>query len=409
MARLAGLDAQRANPQEDGSGLWGLYQGLRRRVTGETKGAETSPGASTPPLVPPPASDSVNEFGMDTVCNFRDVLAGKVGKGGRALTPGLIFRSATMDMASVHDTKTILDDLGVRTILDLRRKDESGSSDLHKPFRVVAKPAEINAIIASLPNSYTPDEKPTPPPPLPRTVFKLDLMSKVTRALMWEMKWWEIVVFIVLMLCCLRNVAVKFAVNRTIVKWDDNLAGMSKRMMEKSREEMRQAFLLLSYSSTYPLVFHCSAGKDRTGLVALLLLTLLGVPRATVLWDFQRSELELASVRWFLVEEVEKQGLGKEWAEAPSWVAERVLEYVDGAYGGVEGYLESIGITEEDRARIKANFTVAGVDARELKPPAGRGGDVKRRGSVPEKAAVSGIKVGVAEEVHEGIGLAEQE
>lgn len=39
-----------------------------------------------------------------------------------------------------------------------------------------------------------------------------------------------------------------------------------------------------------PLVFHCSAGKDRTGVAAALLLDLLGVPRATIIDDYELTD-----------------------------------------------------------------------------------------------------------------------
>ncbi|ONG46542.1 hypothetical protein BKE38_25260 [Pseudoroseomonas deserti] len=48
----------------------------------------------------------------------------------------------------------------------------------------------------------------------------------------------------------------------------------------------RALFATMLQPGRLPLLFHCSAGKDRTGFGAALLLTLLGVPRATVMEDY---------------------------------------------------------------------------------------------------------------------------
>src|SRR4030095_5969130 len=51
----------------------------------------------------------------------------------------------------------------------------------------------------------------------------------------------------------------------------------------------RTLFATLSDGSHRPLVFHCTAGKDRTGFASALLLTLLGVPWDTVMDDYLRT------------------------------------------------------------------------------------------------------------------------
>jgi protein-tyrosine phosphatase len=51
----------------------------------------------------------------------------------------------------------------------------------------------------------------------------------------------------------------------------------------------RTLFLSLADQQKLPAVFHCTTGKDRTGWAAAALLTLLGVPKETVVADFMRS------------------------------------------------------------------------------------------------------------------------
>src|SRR5208337_2462131 len=55
------------------------------------------------------------------------------------------------------------------------------------------------------------------------------------------------------------------------------------------REVWRAFFRLLAERNIYPLLFHCSAGRDRTGVGAAMLLELLGVERERILADFLES------------------------------------------------------------------------------------------------------------------------
>lgn len=57
------------------------------------------------------------------------------------------------------------------------------------------------------------------------------------------------------------------------------------------REVWRAFFRLLAERNIYPLLFHCSAGRDRTGVGAAMLLEMLGVERERIVADFLESNL----------------------------------------------------------------------------------------------------------------------
>lgn len=59
--------------------------------------------------------------------------------------------------------------------------------------------------------------------------------------------------------------------------------------LQNARDSYRTFFTLLADNQKLPAVFHCTTGKDRTGWASAALLTLLGVPRETVMADFLRS------------------------------------------------------------------------------------------------------------------------
>ncbi len=59
--------------------------------------------------------------------------------------------------------------------------------------------------------------------------------------------------------------------------------------LPSARESYRALFMALADSQALPAVFHCTGGKDRTGWASAALLTLLGVPKETVIQDYLRS------------------------------------------------------------------------------------------------------------------------
>src|SRR5271169_2995065 len=62
------------------------------------------------------------------------------------------------------------------------------------------------------------------------------------------------------------------------------------------RSDWQRFFRLLAEPDVYPLLFHCSAGRDRTGVGAAMLLDLLGVERDRIVEDFLESNLVFPKV-----------------------------------------------------------------------------------------------------------------
>ena len=112
----------------------------------------------------------------------------------------------------------------------------------------------------------------------------------------------------------------------------------------EGKERMARALRAVA-SAPRGVLFHCTAGKDRTGLISALLLGLAGVERADLLADYQVSETYLAEV------------ISKIRAKVPELTAfagaskaaylDRCLDLLEEKYGSVCGYLQAIGLTEE--------------------------------------------------------------
>ena len=106
------------------------------------------------------------------------------------------------------------------------------------------------------------------------------------------------------------------------------------------------------------LVFHCYAGKDRTGLVAAMLLDLAGVSRDEIATDYGETDLRLASQYevWISKAEAEDRDRVRDELRCPPERILGVLDHLDRRWGGVAGYLEAAGVTPADIDRVSAKL-----------------------------------------------------
>jgi protein-tyrosine phosphatase len=115
-------------------------------------------------------------------------------------------------------------------------------------------------------------------------------------------------------------------------------------------------------ASEVPLVFHCTAGKDRTGGAAALVLSALGVPRETIIADFTMTEravdLQKALLRtkpnpkYAHYAKLAPDTRAVFSGAKPSFIS-AFLDSVDEKCGSVENYLSDLGITGKDIGSIR--------------------------------------------------------
>lgn len=103
------------------------------------------------------------------------------------------------------------------------------------------------------------------------------------------------------------------------------------------------------------IVIHCHAGKDRTGTISALLLSLAGVSRELIAADYALSQERL----WPLYEKIVAEAGGEEnvgfWLK-PTVTEEMmlgVLDHVEEKYGSVVGYLRATGLMAEEIEMIR--------------------------------------------------------
>jgi protein-tyrosine phosphatase len=104
------------------------------------------------------------------------------------------------------------------------------------------------------------------------------------------------------------------------------------------------------------VLFHCHAGKDRTGLVAALLLALAGVPEPTIAEDYALSEGCLQPIydeRLSQEPDPQKRARLAQMLSAAPQTMLALLEHLNTRHGGAERYLLAAGVTPTDLERLR--------------------------------------------------------
>lgn len=112
---------------------------------------------------------------------------------------------------------------------------------------------------------------------------------------------------------------------------------------------LAQVFHLLCKDRALPAVFHCTSGKDRTGIVAALMLDILGVPDGVIANDYALTEdAHERSTTWIDANEPDFAAFLAEIPyERRAATPEKILGFLDrvrARYQSVEGYLEGLGV-----------------------------------------------------------------
>ncbi len=120
-----------------------------------------------------------------------------------------------------------------------------------------------------------------------------------------------------------------------------------------------EAIKLLCAPDALPALVHCSAGKDRTGIVIALILAVLGVPDEVIAADYGLSGGYLDLANTPAIGQVKaSSGLGEkltnELLASPPPLIAGVLAQVRATWGSVDDYLLSYGLTVADLANLRA-------------------------------------------------------
>ncbi len=249
----------------------------------------------------PLADESRRRLELDGPVNFRD-LGGYEAAAGRSVRWGRVYRSDSLGRLSQGDLGR-LGELGVRLVCDLRMEGERKA----EPSRIPQRPGIRVELL-----------------PIGGIVAETRVMGQRVR----EGR--------------VREVGV------------ETMVAVYLELLEAHAASFGAVVAHAAEPSSLPLVVHCTAGKDRTGIAAGLILSALGVPEESVLDDYEMtiryhsSEL-IARLR----PEMESRGIDFDKVEtffsAPRAVMAATLEGLRARHGSVEGYLLGPGGLDADR------------------------------------------------------------
>jgi protein-tyrosine phosphatase len=111
-----------------------------------------------------------------------------------------------------------------------------------------------------------------------------------------------------------------------------------------------KAFHLLGLPGALPAVFHCAAGKDRTGILAALILASLGVPADVVAEDYGLSRAAMVRMREWAAEHSPEMAAAWDNVASSHLAAEpeamaKLLAMLTERHGSVREYVVSLGVS----------------------------------------------------------------
>ena len=130
------------------------------------------------------------------------------------------------------------------------------------------------------------------------------------------------------------------------------LGSLYIQMLDVGAPAIAGALQVLADRAQVPAVFHCAAGKDRTGVLAAVVLALLGVEEDVIVGDYALTAAAMSA----LVERLKQdrpEALSAMNDQPPAYLAtppeamSRFLDHVGAEYGSMVGYVRSIGVELE--------------------------------------------------------------
>jgi protein-tyrosine phosphatase len=239
-----------------------------------------------------------------SILNFRDI-GGISVSGGKKIRKGIIFRSANPDRISSMDIGKFRS-LNIRTIIDLR-----GSGESKKRNGSICQ-----AEILSLPLDFRQVTAERLKPVI-RKRNSEDAISDISNSLYLE-------------------------------------------ILDAAAPVFGQVMDIMDSPERCPVLIHCHAGKDRTGIVIALMLVFLGADRQFIINDFMESNIALLPYfrKYVLIRNILSFGLypyrNMLFAiQVRQRNIESVLDRIENHYGGIEAYLRSAGFDISRLAGIR--------------------------------------------------------
>lgn len=145
----------------------------------------------------------------------------------------------------------------------------------------------------------------------------------------------------------------------TAAQWQElstntDKAGWNCVVLDKARAELKAVLTVIAAAPPGTLLFHCVAGKDRTGIIAALLLALAEVVPDAIADDYAASTNRLCDAYLKRYAHVDPNQV-LENVRCPQETVHNMLSYL-ADLGGIRAYLENIGLTQGEVASLRARL-----------------------------------------------------
>ncbi len=272
-----------------------------------------APALIIPAALPVEQREAHRLLNFEGITNFRD-LGGYPTVDGRQVKWGVLYRAASLAESSKADLRSI-EQLKLTTLID---------------FRSAAEKAE------------EPDQLPNPNG---FKVVEIPTLDEGNKAMVGEI------------------MARIESGNFDGFDPDALMLEANRQFASTFTPQFRQFMQTVLEADGAPIAWHCSAGKDRTGFAAAILLRILGVPQDVVMQDYMASrqhalesrKSQLLLLRVFKGEEAADKlavllGVEEAWLEA-------AFAEIDTKWGSFDNYVrEGLGLTVADIAQLKATL-----------------------------------------------------
>jgi protein-tyrosine phosphatase len=271
------------------------------------------PTSAQPLPQPPPGGSLGLALGVATVPNLRD-MGGYQTRDGAVVARGLVYRSDAFVGLSAEDIMKI-EPLGLKNDYDLRVAAEAKAAPDELPANVRH---HLLNVMADLNPAAAPDIN--------------GLLRKPKEA----------------------NVVLGDGKVEALF-----IAGYREFVtLPSAKRAYRTLFISLANRNNLPAVFHCASGKDRTGWAAAALLTLLGVPKETVMADYMRTNEYTLPQSASVIDGFVAGGGDRAIPEAIIGVRPAYLEAsfdeMQKRYGSIEGYFaKGLGINAAGQKALR--------------------------------------------------------
>eukprot|EP01125_Pyxidicula_operculata_P012580 TRINITY_DN4135_c1_g1_i2.p1 TRINITY_DN4135_c1_g1~~TRINITY_DN4135_c1_g1_i2.p1 ORF type:complete len:191 (-),score=50.66 TRINITY_DN4135_c1_g1_i2:328-900(-) len=131
-----------------------------------------------------------------------------------------------------------------------------------------------------------------------------------------------------------------------------SLLSLYKSILIHSESKICKILDLFTDQDNYPILFFCNNGKDEAGVIAALILSILGVDDQLIIEDYHTSNNRVPE-NSPIYEYLQQIGRVDHFSDAPKEVMTQLLVWLKKHYGSVPEYLNHIGVTLQKQDYIR--------------------------------------------------------